>query len=35
MEPSTWHPEFGLSQPNFCLVLPLANGSADLAITWV
>lgn len=32
VEPSTWHPEFGLSIPNLCLVLPLADGEASLSI---
>lgn len=32
VEPSTWHPEFGLSIPNLCLVLPMADGEASLSI---
>ena len=30
LEDSTWHPEFGLSVPNKCLILPLAAGRARL-----
>ncbi|MBX3565269.1 MAG: alginate lyase family protein [Sphingomonas sp.] len=33
-EPSTWHPRFGVSLPNQCLVLPLAAGVASLRVTW-
>jgi uncharacterized heparinase superfamily protein len=32
VEDSTWHPEFGLSIPNLCLVLPLVAGRAKLSI---
>jgi uncharacterized heparinase superfamily protein len=34
LEPSTWHPEFGVSQPNTCLVLPLTAGHASLQVSW-
>lgn len=30
LEDSTWHPEFGASIPNHCLVLPLVAGRASL-----
>lgn len=33
VEPTTWHPEFGVSIPNCCLVVPLADGSASLSMT--
>lgn len=33
-EPGTWHPEFGVSRPNTCLVLPLHVGQATLALDW-
>lgn len=33
-EPTTWHPEFGLSEPNTCLVLPLENGRCELELSW-
>lgn len=33
-EPGTWHPEFGVSRPNTCLVLPLKAGRANLSVTW-
>jgi hypothetical protein len=32
VEDSTWHPEFGLSIPNLCLVLPLVAGRAKLSV---
>lgn len=32
LEDSTWHPEFGLSIPNHCLVLPLLAGRASLSV---
>lgn len=32
LEDSTWHPEFGLSIPNHCLVLPLLSGRASLSV---
>jgi uncharacterized heparinase superfamily protein len=30
---TTWHPRFGATQPNLCLVLPLAKGRAKLTLT--
>jgi uncharacterized heparinase superfamily protein len=33
VEPTSWHPEFGVSIPNNCLVVPLANGHATLSMT--
>lgn len=32
LEDSTWHPEFGVSIPNHCLVLPLVAGRAVLSV---
>ncbi len=32
LEDSTWHPEFGISIPNRCLVLPLAAGRSSLSV---
>jgi uncharacterized heparinase superfamily protein len=32
LEDSTWHPEFGVSVPNRCLVLPLEAGRAKLSV---
>lgn len=32
LEDSTWHPEFGVSVPNRCIVLPLAAGNASLSV---
>jgi uncharacterized heparinase superfamily protein len=32
LEPSSWHPEFGISIPNQCLILPLAGGCASLTL---
>ncbi len=34
IEASTWHPEFGISTPNACLVLPLENGASQFELTW-
>lgn len=33
LENTTWHPEFGQSIPNYCLVLPLVSGRSNLIIT--
>ncbi len=33
-DPSSWHPEFGLSRPSTCLVLPLVSGQAGLTMSW-
>jgi len=33
-ELGNWHPEFGLSRPNTCLVLPLQAGQASLTLKW-
>lgn len=33
VEPATWHPEFGVSIPNGCLVVPLAEGRGSLSVT--
>jgi uncharacterized heparinase superfamily protein len=32
LEDSTWHPEFGVSIPNHCLVLPLVARRASLSV---
>jgi uncharacterized heparinase superfamily protein len=34
LESSSWHPEFGLSLPSQCLVVPLVNGFSRLELTW-
>ena len=34
IEPSTWHPEFGMSVENVCLVVPLSEGQARLELSW-
>ena len=34
IEASTWHPEFGISTPNACLILPLENGASRFELTW-
>jgi uncharacterized heparinase superfamily protein len=34
IEASTWHPEFGISTPNACIVLPLENGASRFELTW-
>lgn len=33
LENTKWHPEFGSSQPNLCLILPLVEGRACLTLT--
>jgi uncharacterized heparinase superfamily protein len=34
LEPSTWHPEFGVSRPSTCLVVPVRGHSAALDLSW-
>jgi len=34
LEHSTWHPEFGLTISNICIVLPLKNGRASFELDW-
>ncbi len=34
LQATTWHPEFGQSLPSICLVVPLVNGGASLAVNW-
>lgn len=34
IEPSTWHPRFGESVNNQCLVLELLNGKSELQLDW-
>lgn len=31
---TTWHPQFGMSVPNRCIVVPINNGSAHFRIAW-
>ena len=35
LEPSTYHPRFGVSQVNMCLVLRLQEDKAQLRLTWL
>jgi uncharacterized heparinase superfamily protein len=35
LEQSSWHPEFGISIPNQCLILPLVGGSASFTLAKV
>lgn len=34
IESTTWHPEFGKSVENTCLILPLDRGGSVLEVTW-
>ena len=34
LEPSTWHPEFGVSRPSTCLVVPVRGRRAALDVSW-
>lgn len=34
LEATTWHPEFGASEPTTCLALPLRDGHASLRVRW-
>ena len=34
LEPATWHPRFGQSQPNTCLVVELVGGAAGLTLSF-
>ena len=34
IEKSTWHPKFGVSEPNLCLVVKLENGSGEILFSW-
>ncbi len=34
LENTTWHPEFGVSVPNKCIVLRLRDGAATLELWW-
>jgi uncharacterized heparinase superfamily protein len=34
LEPSTWHPEFGLSLSGICIVGPLQDGCASFELNW-
>lgn len=31
---ASWHPEFGISQPNSCIVVPLRKGRATFELSW-
>jgi hypothetical protein len=35
LEPATWHPRFGVSIPNTCLVVALEDGQAKVLFEWV
>ena len=35
LEPSTWHPRFGSTIPNTCLVIKLVKGSSKLRFSWL
>lgn len=32
VEDTTWHPEFGIHQPNLCLILPVENGKSRMLL---
>lgn len=34
LQPTTWHPEFGRSQPTLCLIVPLLDGGSLLNVAW-
>jgi uncharacterized heparinase superfamily protein len=34
LEAATWHPRFGVSVPNYCIVVPLAAGRAAMRLKW-
>jgi uncharacterized heparinase superfamily protein len=34
LEPSTWHPQFGISLPTTCLVIALRDGYSMLKLRW-
>ena len=34
IERTSWHPEFGVSIPNSCIVLPLVEGRASFELVW-
>lgn len=34
LDPSTWHPAFGISRDTLCMVLPLKDGCAALLLEW-
>lgn len=34
LEPSTWHPRFGITTPNTCLVVKLVEGASTVRFTW-
>jgi uncharacterized heparinase superfamily protein len=33
LESTEWHPEFGISKPNICLIIPLKNGHSRINLT--
>ena len=35
LEPSSWHPEFGLTRPSQCLVVELHEGKSAVRLSWV
>jgi hypothetical protein len=34
VQPSTWHPEFGRSEPNLCLVVTFGEAVLRTRISW-
>jgi len=34
LEPATWHPEFGVSQPSTCLAIALRDGRLTFNVSW-
>ena len=34
IEPTTWHPRFGASESNLCIVLSLDNGQGVMRFFW-
>lgn len=34
IEPATWHPRFGVIEPNLCIVLRLIQGSGRMRFSW-
>ncbi|MEN3977223.1 alginate lyase family protein [Emcibacter sp. SYSU 3D8] len=35
VESTSWHPEFGISQPNYCIVVALREGRATFELSWI
>jgi uncharacterized heparinase superfamily protein len=34
LEPSSWHPEFGVTRSSQCLVVPLEGGRSEVTLRW-